>query len=290
MVYNKQCINFLKGYGYIVMKKGLKISLAVLMTAFVIVLSSVSAFAAKEGNDSSKGKFKVKEGDTVTYTLKLGDCKDKIEGLQMYVFYGKSIFSVVEDSLVFPELDGVVQNPKYPDGIAFNWTSVTNLADFSKTKTLMQVKFKAISNADTRITYFINELYKGDKDMTSIDNYTFTCDVAVNGKKVIKNQPPVLSTDSDLNNKYQGSFINYADGKGPKNGSGKDHIMVTGVTTKPVYGDENATEVTQEGSTSATTIIVILAIVAIIVAIVIVVILRKHFVKEDAEEEIKKEE
>lgn len=275
----------MKGFGYIIMKKGLKIVFAVLMTALFIAMSVVSAFAA---DSSSKGQISVKKGDKVKYVLKLGDCKDKIEGIQMYVFYDKSSLEINEKSLDFPELNGVVKNPKYPDGIAFNWTSVTDLADFSTRKRLMVVEFTATRTINTTISYFINELYKGDKEMTSIDAYTLVCSVAVNGKKVINNEPPVLSTDSSLNNKYQGSFINYADGKGPKNGSGKDHVLVTGVTTKPVIGGTTAvTDVTKSGETPVTTIVVVLGIVAAIIAIVIVVILRKRFV--DSESDVEKD-
>lgn len=275
----------MKGYGYIVMKKGLKIVFAVLMTALVIALSVVSAFAA-ESDSSSKGRIKVKKGDKVKYVLKLGDCKDKIEGIQMYVFYDKSCLDVDEDSLDFPELKGVVKNANYPDGIAFNWTSVSDLADFSKRKRLMVVEFTAIRPADTDISYFISELYKGDKEMTSIDKYTLLCSASVNGKKVIDNETPLLSKNTELNNKYQGSFVNYADGKGPKNGSGKDHVQVTGVTTKPVIGEATeVTDVTKGEETPVTTIIVILAIVAAVIAIVILVILRRHFASDDEDNE-----
>ncbi len=264
------------------MKKGFKISFAVIMTALIIAISCVSAFAAT-GNTVINDKIKANSGDTVTYTLKLGDCTEKLEGIQMYVFYSKTYLSVDESSLVFPNLDGVVKNANYTDGIAFNWTSVTNLADFKKSKTLMTVDFKVKRPGNTKITYFITEMY--GKDMTYLKSYTLTSDIALNDKTVIKDEAPVLSDDANLNGKYQGSFTNYADGKGEKNGSGKNHVSVTGAGTKAVATGGPA-NVTTSGNSSTVTIIIILGIVAAVIAIIILVILRNHFAKgsEDKKE------
>lgn len=272
------------------MNKGLKIVFAVVMTAVIVALSGVSAFAAQEAPDHKvedktviNDKIKAKSGDDITYTLKLGDCTEKLEGIQMYVFYDKAYLELDAKSLSFPSLDGVVKNAAYSDGIAFNWTSATSPVSFKKTKTLMEAKFKAKRPGNTKITYFVTEMY--GNDMTYLKSYTFTNDIAHNGKKIIKNEAPLLSTDSALNNKYQGSFVNYADGKGEKNGSGKDHIQVTGVTTKPVLGGtDEPIDVTKGGATPTSTILVILGIVAAVIAIVIVVILRNHFSKKDEEE------
>lgn len=268
------------------MKKGLKISFAVLMTALILALSCATAFAANDYT-TVNSKIKAKSGDTITYTLKLGDCTDKLEGIQMYVFYNKTYLSVDPSSLIYPTLDGVVKNAAYSDGIAFNWTSATSPVEFKKTKTLMTVDFKVKRPGDTDITYFIAEMY--GKDMTYLKSYTLTCDVSLNGKKIIKNEPPKLSRDSSLNNKHQGSFINYVDGKGEKNGHGKDHQSVTGVTTKPVLlGATDAVDVTKGGSEGMplSTILVVLGIIAAIVAIIIVVILRNRMSDSDESNDV----
>ena len=264
------------------MKKGLKISFAVLMTALILAMSGVSAFAAK-GNLVINDKIKANQGDRITYTLKLGDCTEKLEGLQMYVFFDKTYLSVDPDSVEFPSLSGVVNNAAYSDGIAFNWTSATSPVDFSKTKKLMTADFRVKRPGNTKITYFITEMYYGKgSEMPNLTSYTLTSDISLNGKKLVKNEAPILSTSSELNNKYQGSFINYADGKGEKNGSGKDHVSVTGVTTRPVIGGATeATDVTKDGETPLSTILVILGIVVAVIAIVIVVILRRRFSKAE---------
>lgn len=267
------------------MKKGLKISFAVLLTALIIAISVVSAFAADDVTVIN-GKVKAKSGDTVTYTLKLGDCTEKLEGIQMYVFYNKSYLSVDENSLEFPNLKGAVKNANYKDGIAFNWTSVTDLVDFSKSKVLMTVDFKVKSPGKTDITYFITEMY--GKDITYLKNYTLTYDMSVNGKNVVKDEVPPLSKDEQLNNKYQGSFTNYADGKGEKNGKGNSHISVTGNHEKASTANASAaTDVTKGSSDNGSvgTILIILGIIVAIIAIIILVILRNHFSKKPDEKD-----
>ncbi len=259
------------------MKKGLKISLAIIIASLMVLLSCISVFA--ESDLTVNKKVKASKGDTVTYTLKLGDCSDKLEGIQMYVFYDKDYLEIDSQSLIFPELSGAVSNSNFSDGIAFNWTSVTDLVSFKETKTLMTVDFKVKKAGKVNITYFVTEMY--GNDMTYFKDYTFTNDISVNGKNIVKGEPPILSEDSELNNKYQGSLVNYADGKGEKNGSGKNHIAVTGVTTLPSKSaSDSVTDVTKDEQTPVATIVMILGIILVIVAIIIVVILRNHFVKK----------
>ncbi len=261
------------------MKNFLKLSFAALLTALMIAVSVLPAFAANEL--AVNGKAKANKGDTVTYTLKLGDCTEKLEGIQMYIFYDRNLLEIDESSLEIPELKGAVYNAKYKDGIAFNWTSVTDLVSFEKPKILITVDFKVKkTNLSTDISYFITEMY--GKDMTYLKSFTLTNDVSVNGKKVIKNETPVLSKNSKYNNEYQGSLVNYADGKGEKNGSGKNHVQVTGVTTNNniAQADTDATNVTKGDGTSTTTIIVVLGITLAVIAIIILVILRRHFTKD----------
>ncbi len=265
------------------MKKGLKISFAIIIASLMVLLSCISVFAASDLTINKK--VKASKGDTVTYTLKLGDCSDKLEGIQMYVFYDKDYLEIDSKSLSFPQLSGAVSNSNFSDGIAFNWTSVTDLVSFKETKTLMTVDFKVKKAGKVNITYFVTEMY--GNDMTYFKDYTFTNDIDVNNHNAVKGETPILSGDSELNNKYQGSFVNYADGKGEKNGSGKNHIAVTGVTTLPSKSaSDNVTDVTKGEQAPVATIVMILGIILVIVAIIIVVILRNHFMKKDNDAEI----
>ena len=268
-----------------IMKKFAKISLAVVMTALIIVVSCLPAFAAKSKADVVlNGKAEASKGDTITYTLKLSDCDDKLEGIQMYIFYNKQFLELDTDSVKVPELKGAVINPKFEKGIAFNWTSVTDLVNFKKAKTLITMDFKVKNPCQTSVTYFIADMY--GEDMTYFKTYKLTHDILVNGKEAVKDGTPMLCPNNESVNQYQGSFVNYKDGMGEKNGSGKDHVAVTGGATSPAAAQAatDAATVTQDGG-NMTTVLVILGIVFAIIAIIVVVVLRRHFNKDaDAED------
>ncbi len=267
-----------------IMKKFAKITLAVVITALIIVVSCLPAFAAKsKANVVLNEKAEAEVGDTITYTLKLSDCDDKLEGIQMYIFYNKQFLEIDPDSVKVPELKGAVINPKFEYGVAFNWTSVTDLVSFKKSKTLFTMNLKVKNPCHTSVTYFIADMY--GKDMTYMKSYKLTHDISVNGKEAVKDGTPTLLPNSESVNQYQGSFINYKDGMGEKNGSGKGHVAVTGGATSPAAAQAatDVSTVSQDGG-NMTTVLVILGIVFAIVAIIVVVVLRRHFSKdEDAE-------
>lgn len=258
------------------MKRLLKTAFALTMTALILALSCATAFAAK--GDFTVNGANAKVGDKITYTLNLSDCTEKIEGLQMYVAYDSKYLKIDPESLDFPKLSGVVSNTELEDTIAFNWTDVQKTADFSKKGKLLTVDFEVVKEGDAEITYFVSELY--GNDLTYLKSFTFTNDVAVNGKTVVKNASAIVCRDSKIIDEYQGSFTNYADAKGEKNGSGKDAIVgVTKPATVP-----GATEVTKDSGSNITTIITILVIAAIVIAIIIVAVLRRHFTKSEPDE------
>lgn len=262
------------------MRRVLKITFALTLVALIMAASCVCAFAAKEEITVNGATAEV--GDIVTYSLNLSDCTENVEGLQMYVVYDSKSLKLDEDSLEFPKLNGVVSNTKLENIITFNWTDVQNTADFKKKGAVMKASFKVLKEGVTDITYFVSELY--GHDLTYLKSFTFTNDIAVNGKTVVKNASPVVCREADVINEYQGSFTNYPDGKGEKNGSGKNAII--GVTHAPTTAA--ATEVTKGGPGDVTTIITILVVVLIVLAIVVLAVLRRHFAKGEDNEAEKK--
>ncbi len=261
------------------MSKVIKISFAVLLASLVFSLSIITAFAAK-GELTVNEDATAKKGDTVTFTLNMGDCTEKLEGLQMQLMYDSEYLEVDEDSLDFPTMSGVVSNAKLDDIIPFTWTDVTNLADFAKKSPLVTVDFKVKKAGDTAITYFITEMY--GSDVTYLKSFTLTNDIAINGKTVIKNATPIINENGALRNQYQGSFVNYKDGKGEKNGSGENHIAVTGVT-EAASTAESAVDVSR-GEDNTMTVVTVVSIIIVVLAIIAVVILRRHFTKKNGEE------
>lgn len=256
------------------MKKLLKTTFVFIMTAAIFALSCASAFAAGEDSLKINGEASAQKGDTVTYKMYMGDCTDKLEGIQMSISYDSSCLKVDKDSLEFPSLSDVVSNAGVDNIILFNWTNVTNLASFEDTKELVSVDFQVLKGGNTDITYFITEMY-GD-DMTYFKTYTLTYSLDVNGKSAVTEGTPRVCEDEKVKNENQGGFVNYADGKGEENGSGEGHVAVTGVTsaqeiTKPVNG--------ASGGNNAGAIVTVVAIIVVIIAIIIAVILSNHYSK-----------
>lgn len=257
------------------MKKLFKISFSAVLAAMFLSLSMVTVFAAK-GELTINEDAVTKKGDTVTFTLNMGDCTEKLEGLQMQLMYDGEYLEVDEDSLAFPTMSGVVSNAKLDDIILFTWTDVVKLADFTKTSPLVTVDFKVKKAGDTAITYFITEMY--GSDVTYLKSFTLTNDIAVNGENVVEGATPLINGNGMLRNQYQGSFVNYADGKGEQNGSGENHIAVTGVTNAPSASGD-AVDVSQ-GEDNTMTIITVVSIIIIVLAIIAALILRRHFTKK----------
>lgn len=257
------------------MKKIFRISFAAVLAVLCLSLSVITAFAAK-GELTINEDAVAKKGDTVTFTLNMGDCTEELEGIQMQLIYDSEYLEVDEGSLNFPNMSGVVSNAKLDDVILFTWTDVLNLADFTKTAPLVTVDFKVKKAGDTTVTYFITEMYGAD--VTYLKSFTLTNDIAVNGMTVVKGVSPLILGDSDLQNKYQGSFVNYADGKGEQNGSGENHVAVTGVTS--VQSTTSDVIDVSKGEDNTMTIVTVVSIIVVVLAIIAVIILRHHFTKK----------
>lgn len=262
------------------MKKAIKIISTSMIVALLLLATVVPSFAAGSLIINGEKDAKLKVGDVVTYEMYLGDCDEDVVGLQSYLFYDNEYLEVDTDSLSFPNLTNVVSNPSLDeDSITFNWTDVQNSADFSKSKCLVSVDFKVLKAGKADITYFFMELY--GEDMTYLKNYTFTYNLKVNDKTVVKNAVPVVNSDEEKLNKYQGGFTNYADGQGEENGSGDDHIAVTGVVSTTSADDVQDVTKSDGLDNNLMTILIIIAAVVIVIAVIIVLILRNNYNKRN---------
>lgn len=274
-------IKYYKTKELIFMKRTIKTVSALLMMALLVALTIIPSFAAKDTLVvNSQDKLNIKKGDIVTYELDLGDCTEDVIGLQANLFYDNQYLKYVEDSLEFPSLKSVVSNPSLDNRITFNWTDITDTADFSKSKPFVKASFEVLKGGETEITYFISELY-GD-DMTYLKDYTFTYELYVNDKKVVKDETPVVEQDKDNLNLYQGTFINYADGKGENNGSGDSHVSIVGESQKVVPTDVSQGDVETGGQPAILpTVLVILGIVVVLVGIIVIIVVRNIVSKKE---------
>jgi len=254
------------------MKRFMKIFSALTMIILILALSVVPSFATGEllVNGTSAQK-----GDTVNYSLTLGDCEEPVVGFHMYIRYDKNYLKMVENSLNFGEISSkVIHNgsnqENSDDGLIFVYSDPADPADFSTAKILASMDFEVLKEGETEVTFFVTDLF--GMDMTYMKSYTFTYDLSVNKELVIEKQPPVLVTDQAFLNENQGMFVNYADGKGEKNGDGNQRETVMGVTTAPATEVLKGTE--ESKSLDLTTIIILVAVVLIVLIIVVLVIVR----------------
>lgn len=189
--------------------------------ALLVGVLSISAISASAEGDVEKGvtAIDVKRGDKVTYTLTLDKVAQPIIGSDFSVYYDSSVFdleSVADynnntnsddwDAVINPDLDGQVR------GV---W-SILKGVDFSSKRNFITLNLKAVADqSDTHITYRIRFLYDNSvfdsDDHPQIKEYEFACNVLVNDKEVIKDEPAELDTEKEAEN---GKFINSLDGKG----------------------------------------------------------------------------
>lgn len=264
----------------------------------ILVCSVVPSFAAGSLNiDGTKG---INKGDKVTYTLMLGDCSELIEAMQMCVFYDADYLEIDDTSVIFPNVAGMVSNAGKDGVIYFNFTNVSNPCDFTETKELMVVDFTAKKSGKTSITYFVTEMY-GSKAFVADDDgnlqpylksYTFTYKLAVNDEQKVESGTPIVTTDDEYKNTFQGEFINYVDGKGEKNAdtSNQEHVAETGVTTQATTNAQATVVTTQsaEGSSSTvnyTTVGLVILGIIILCAVVILIVLKNVFAKKNQQED-----
>ena len=129
------------------------------------------------------------------------------------------------DSIKLPKIDSAMKNIVKGE-VFLNWTNVFKKLNFSDKQEFLDIEFTVKKAGNTDITKFIKEIY-GD-DMTYLKSYTWTYDLVINDDTVIKDEPPLITTDEKLISQYQGAYINYVDGKGEKNSPEEgDHQAVT---------------------------------------------------------------
>lgn len=202
------------------MKKWISL-LCVCLLIFGMITASVIS-AAAEGDDSAVEKattaVDVKSGDSVTYILKLDKVAQPIIGSDFSVYYDSSVFdleSVADyNDQTNPDEWIAVINPDLEGEVRGVW-SILKGVDFSSQRNFITLNLKATADADnTHISYRIRFLYDNDvfnsNDHPQITTYEFTCDVLVNGEKVLDTVPPELNDEEAEEN---GKFVPSYDGK-----------------------------------------------------------------------------
>lgn len=251
------------------MLKKLKTTLVCCTAAMLLAALPVSANAADDVRINDAASVAV--GESFTYSMYISDASAGIMGMQAYVFYDTDYLEIDTASINFETLNGVIYNGNLNGYMTFNFSDITNYADFSSRSQLTSMNFKVKKAGDTNITYFIREMYGSDTQ--SLTAYTFTYDILSNGKALVAEQTPVVESSDKYINTYQGNFINYIDGKGNDNTDEKtDHKAIIGERTTMVPQNPQANtqyiDVEQSGSgTSVTTFVIICGVVLLACAI-----------------------
>lgn len=205
------------------MKKFLTIITVTCVLTSMLIVSAVSAGATGQLVINKKAKANV--GDKVKYILYLADTEEEIEGFEMNLNFDPEYLETNYDSINLPKIDSAMKNIVKGE-VFLNWTNVFKKLNFSDKQEFLDIEFTVKKAGNTDITKFIKEIY-GD-DMTYLKSYTWTYDLVINDDTVIKDEPPLITTDEKLISQYQGSYINYVDGKGEKNSPEEgDHQAVT---------------------------------------------------------------
>ena len=205
------------------MKKFLSIITVTCVLTSMLIVSAVSAGATGQLVINKKAKANV--GDKVKYILYLADTEEEIEGFEMNLNFDPEYLETNNDSIKLPKIDSAMKNIVKGE-VFLNWTNVFKKLNFSEKQEFLDIEFTVKKAGNTDITKFIKEIY-GD-DMTYLKSYTWTYDLVINDDTVIKDEPPLITTDEKLISQYQGSYINYVDGKGEKNSPEEgDHQAVT---------------------------------------------------------------
>lgn len=205
------------------MKKFLTIITVTCVLTSMLIVSAVSAGATGQLVINKKAKANV--GDKVKYILYLADTEEEIEGFEMNLNFDPEYLETNNDSIKLPKIDSAMKNIVKGE-VFLNWTNVFKKLNFSDKQEFLDIEFTVKKAGNTDITKFIKEIY-GD-DMTYLKSYTWTYDLVINDDTVIKDEPPLITTDEKLISQYQGAYINYVDGKGEKNSPEEsDHQAVT---------------------------------------------------------------
>ncbi len=195
------------------MKRIISLLLAV-MTAATVLSTTVISFSAAD-NLTVNGDVKAKKGDKVTYSIYIADVPEKVEDVQMEVYYDSSFLTVDEDSIKYIEGGSPVCNTEIPNKVLFNCANGIEGWDIKEKTLLLEVGFTVANPGETDLTYYIQCMdYLSNSQ--SVDSYVITCDYKVNGKVVKGNVAPIVNPNGS-----GGIFLNFQNGKGEKNGGDK---------------------------------------------------------------------
>lgn len=214
------------------MKKSVSVIISTVMV-LMMIMTSVAGFSAADKLTINEN-VSASVGDKVTYSLYVSSVPTKVEDLQMEIYYDAQYLKVVDDSIKYVDGGSSVYNTKIDNKILFNSANGVEGWDFSKKTLMFSVSFTVEKAGATDLTYYIQCMDYLENSQT-VDEYVITCDYLVDGKAVKKDIAPVVN-----GNGQGGNFVNYENGKGPKNGGNTPVGGVYGINNGGNAGNGDA--------------------------------------------------
>lgn len=246
------------------MKKVFSVLCVLAVLIGVIAVGTASASAA----DPAQTIVDVKAGDEVTYVLMLGDVPEKVIGCDFSVYYDDSLLTLVSAADYTDETDpdeqAIFLNTALKGEVKGNWSILSGI-NFMTKRNFVTLNLKAIAAGSAHISYYIRFMY-GNSAFESdsrpqITEYTFTCDLTVNGQPVLADAQPELNIEET---QKVGTFVNSVTGKGDeadvntvdqnKNNGGNSGNGGNGGSISGADGQNDSTNVPDDSSVLPTVI------------------------------------
>jgi hypothetical protein len=198
------------------MKKFLSLLCAMILIVGMLAVGMTAASAA----EAAQTVVDVKAGDEVTYALYWSDLPEKVIGTDFSVYYDPSAFQIesvadFNNNTDSDEWVATINPDKAGTGeVLCNWSIINGGVNFSDKRAALTVNLKATEDTSAHLSYYIRYLY-GDSAFESegtpqISQYTFTCDVKVNGQAVLTDAQPELNVEQPQD---IGQFLNSVTGQ-----------------------------------------------------------------------------
>lgn len=260
------------------MKKFTKFFLAALITALIVCLSIVPAFA---DSDVTVNGSDAKVGDTVTYAFSIEGSDQKVAGIHMVIFFDPDVLELKEvnaDNLGSATINDNLNG----NGQIIIVNSLINGAaglKCSDKTVLATATFEVKKEGNTEISYFIPYLY--DIDLVNIYDYKLTYDLGINGTEAVVDRTPVLADVSTLDGFDRGDFDNNVEGTGSgiKPVVTSANPVVSGGNGADNQGNSDPSE-PDSGSDDVTVIAGVIIVAIIVIAIVVLVVLKNVLSKK----------
>lgn len=242
------------------MKKVFSVLCILALLLGVTVMGTVGAHAEV---DAARTMVDIKSGDEISYTLTLGGVPDKIIGCDFSIYYDADLLTLESfadfSNSTDPENWTATINTNLKGEVRGNW-SILSGVNFSAARSFATLNLKAKAAGTAHISYYIRYMYDNSvfesASRPQISVYTFTCDLTLNGNKILEDAQPELNVDEP---QKVGTFVNSLNGKGEdanvntveKNNDSKTNP--TQSATDPSTGKPVSTDPTPIGSSESGT-------------------------------------